>query len=60
MNISVRVHPNAKNPREEKDLLGQLHIYVKAPPQEGKANKAAIIPINNSFELVIFLKKFIV
>jgi len=42
MNISVIVHPNSKNPRIEKDLLGILHIYVKEPPLQGKANKATI------------------
>ncbi|HUW22202.1 MAG TPA: DUF167 domain-containing protein [Candidatus Bathyarchaeia archaeon] len=42
MKISVIVHPNSKNPRIEKDLMSVLHIYVKAPPLEGKANKAVI------------------
>jgi uncharacterized protein (TIGR00251 family) len=42
MKISVIVHPNAKKPRVEKDLLGTLHLYVHAPPLEGKANRAAI------------------
>ncbi len=40
MNISVIVHPNSKNPRIEKDLLNILHIYVKEPPLQGKANEA--------------------
>jgi uncharacterized protein YggU (UPF0235/DUF167 family) len=38
MNISVIVHPNNKRPRIEKDLFGDLHIYVKEPPLEGQAN----------------------
>lgn len=42
MKIEVVAHPNAKKPRIEKDLLGMLHIYVNAPPLEGKANKAVI------------------
>lgn len=42
MKISIIVHPNAKKPRVEKDLLNTLHIYVKEPPLEGRANKAAI------------------
>ncbi len=42
MKIEVVVHPNSKNPRVEKDLIGMIHIYVNAPPLEGKANKAVI------------------
>lgn len=42
MKISVIVHPNVKQPRVEKDLLGMLHIYVSQPPLEGKANAAVI------------------
>jgi len=38
--VSVVVHPNARNERIEKDLLGVLHVYVTEPPLEGKANKA--------------------
>lgn len=40
MKLAVIAHPNAKRPRIEKDLLGTLHVYVNAPPLEGKANKA--------------------
>ncbi len=40
MKISVVVHPNAKLPRIEKDLLQTLHVYVHEPPLEGKANRA--------------------
>ena len=42
MRISIIAHPNSKNPRVEKDLMDQLHIYVSAPPLEGKANKAVL------------------
>lgn len=38
MKISVIVHPNSKNPRIESDLTNMLHVYVNAPPLEGKAN----------------------
>lgn len=41
MKIEIMVHPNSKRPRVEKDLLGLLHVYVKEPPLEGKANQAA-------------------
>lgn len=40
MNITVIVHPNARQPRIEKDLLGMLHVYVHEPPLEGRANAA--------------------
>ncbi len=40
MKITVFVHPNSKKPRIQKDLLGDLHVYVNQPPLEGKANKA--------------------
>ncbi len=42
MRLEVVVHPNSKNPRVEKDLTGMLHVYVNAPPLEGKANQAVI------------------
>ncbi len=42
MKITVIAHPNAKQSRVEKDLLGVLHIYVSEPPLEGKANAAVI------------------
>lgn len=40
MKIAIIAHPNAKRPRIEEDLLGTLHVYVNAPPLEGKANRA--------------------
>jgi hypothetical protein len=49
MRISIITHPNAKNPRIETDLLGQLHIYVQAPPLEGKANQATIESLAKHF-----------
>jgi len=42
MKVIIIAHPNAKNPRIEKDLEGTLHVYVNKPPLEGKANKAII------------------
>lgn len=42
MKILIYAHPNAKKPRIEKDLLNAMHVYVKEPPLEGKANKAVI------------------
>ncbi len=42
MKINVIAHPNAKKPRIEKDLTETIHVYIKEPPQEGKANEAII------------------
>lgn len=42
MKIAVVVHPNAKNSRVEKDVTEIIHVYVHAPPLEGKANQAVI------------------
>ena len=51
MRVSVIVHPNAKRPRIEKDLLGMLHIYVHEPPLEGKANAAVIEALAEHFSV---------
>jgi len=40
MKLVIFAHPNSKKPRVEKDLFGNLHVYVKEPPLEGKANQA--------------------
>lgn len=50
MKIAVIVHPNSKNERIEKDLLGALHVYVNQPPLEGKANQATIAALAEHFE----------
>ncbi len=50
MKISVIVHPNSKKETVEKDLLGTLHVYVKAPPLEGKANQATIAALAEHFK----------
>lgn len=51
MNISVIAHPNSKRSRVEKDLLGQLHVYVREPPLEGKANKAVAEALSEYFDV---------
>lgn len=51
MKINIIAHPNSKKPRVEKDLLGTLHVYVNAPPLEGKANNAVRETLANYFEV---------
>ena len=51
MKIAVIVHPGNKRPRIEKDLFGQLHVYVKEPPLEGKANFAVIQSLADHFNV---------
>ena len=50
MKITVIVHSNSKRPRIEKDLSGNLHVYVNQPPLEGKANKARIEALTKYFK----------
>jgi len=51
MNLKIIAHPNSKKPRVEKDLFGQLHVYVNQPPLEGKANKAVIESLAEYFKV---------
>ncbi len=51
MKLTVFAHPNAKRPRVEKDLLGDLHVYVNQPPLEGKANQAVIASMAEYFKI---------
>jgi uncharacterized protein len=47
--ISAKITPNSAKPRITEDLLPDEHgnrhfiIHVNAPPQEGKATRAAIV-----------------
>lgn len=51
MIVTVITHPNAKRPRIEEDLTGMLHVYVNAPPLEGRANMAAIEAIADHYKV---------
>lgn len=51
MQVSAITHPNAKRPRIEEDLTGMLHVYVNAPPLEGRANMAAIEAIADYYKV---------
>lgn len=42
MKFFIKVKPNSKEAKIEKKGENQLLIWVKAPAQEGKANKAVI------------------
>ena len=50
MKVSVIVHPNSKKERIERDLLGELHVYVSQPPLKGKANQATAIALAEYFK----------
>lgn len=51
MKLSITAHPNSKKPRIEKDLFGELHVYVSEPPLEGKANIAVIEALAKHFKV---------
>jgi len=42
MKIEIYVHANSKSPRIDKTSDGTLHIYVREPAIEGKANGAVV------------------
>ncbi len=51
MKVSIIAHPNSRKPRIEEDLLGTLHVYVHAPPLEGKANIAIQEALSKYFKV---------
>lgn len=51
MTVAVIAHPASKRPRVEKDLLGEIHVYVSEPPLEGKANNAVAHALSKYFEV---------
>jgi hypothetical protein len=50
MKIAVIAHPNAKRPRIEKDLLGEVHVFVNEPPLDGRANNAVVSALAKYFK----------
>lgn len=51
MKITVIVHPNAKTPRIEVDLLQTIHVFVNKPPIEGQANRATTLALADYFHI---------
>lgn len=51
MRISVKVKPGAKEDRVEKVGTSELSVRLKAPPKEGKANKALIGILSEYFSV---------
>lgn len=51
MKVTITAHPNSKRPRIETDLFGQLHIYVREPALEDRANLAVIEALAEHFNI---------
>ncbi len=51
MKITVRLHPNAKTQKINKNSRGVFHVYVVAQPIKGKANQEAIEMLAQYFEV---------
>lgn len=51
MKIKVYVHLNSKKPRIEKQVSGDLHVFVNKPPVEGLANKAVVLSLSEYFKV---------
>ncbi len=51
MKYTIRVKTNAKQNTVEECLGGELRVFVKAPPQEGRANEAVIEALAEHFDI---------
>jgi len=51
MKLTVFAHPNSRKPRVEKDLFGNLHVYVSEPPLEGRANAAILLALADHLKI---------
>ncbi len=48
--LEVVVHPNSKSPRIETSSDNALHIFVREPAVEGKANKAVVEVLSKKYK----------
>ena len=51
MKLSVKVKPNAKQQKIEEDGAGNLLVWLKSPPTEGKANRELIELLSRQFKV---------
>ena len=51
MKVNIKVHPNSKASRIDKNEGGTLHIYVKEPAKENKANLAVIEKLSELYNV---------
>lgn len=51
MKLSVKVKPNAKQQKIEEDGAGNLVVWLKSPPTEGKANRELIELLSKKFQI---------
>ncbi len=51
MKITIIAHPKSKKPRIEKDLFGNLNIYISEPPLEGRANMAVLLALSDHLKI---------
>jgi len=42
MKLKVIAHPGSKHPRIDADLFNTLHVYVREPAIEGRANEGVV------------------
>lgn len=51
MKYTIKVKTNAKKGAVEQAADGSLRVFVKAPPQEGRANEAVIEALASHFKV---------
>ncbi len=51
MRIEVKVHPRSRQERVERTGEGQFEAWVRAPPENGRANKALVELLADHFRV---------
>ena len=51
MKLSVKVKPNARQQKIEEDGMGNLVVWLKSHPVEGKANRELIELLSKKFKV---------